>query len=205
MAGFAGLIEKVVTGRDYGKDLSRLSDQFLTDRGAGQGLTNEGLGDLRRISGDYRDLIRKGGLTDAVNREYDVQQGRISDDVVRSGRSFRATLAQQAAQNGGYLSPAAQAELAKENEANVNETAFGARNQLSFEKARISQEATSQLQNRILEIADMIRTTGLTREQLAQMGQLQVAQLQYQRNKAIEESIRSYAGGVFGGFSGIGG
>lgn len=203
MPSFAGWTEKyLLGGRDTGKDLSNFARQFQADRAAGRGLTDEGLGDLRRISGDYRDLIHKGGLTDAVNREYDVQQGRISDDVIRAGRSFRATLAQQAAQNGGYLSPAAQAALAKENESNVNEQAFGARNQLSFEKARVSQEATSQLQTRILEIADMIRTTGLTREQMAQLGQLQVQQLMHDRNREIASSLTSWSRMIGGGFGG---
>lgn len=161
----------------------------------GVATTDEGLGDLRRISGDFRDLIRKGGLTDAVNREYDVQQGRISDDVVRAGRSFRASLAQQAAQNGGYLSPAAMAELSKENEANVNETAFEARNDLSFEKARVSQEATNTLQQRILEIADMIRTTGLTREQQGLMAQIQAIAFKQNDKKMALDAL----GGLFRG------
>lgn len=204
MPSIAGLIERVFTGRDYGRDLADMRRRFNADSTSARGLTDEGLGDLRRISGDYRDLIRKGGLTEAVNREYDVQQGRISDDVIRAGRSFRASLAHQAAQSGGYLSPAAMAELAKENEANVNQQAFESRNSLAFEKAKVSQQATSELQQRILDIADMIRTTGLTREQLAQLGQLQVAQLQYQRNKAIADSATSWYKLIGGGTGGTG-
>lgn len=159
---------------EYLKWLGR--DQY----GAGQNLTEEGLGNLRTISGDYRDLIRKGGLTDPINREFDVQQGRISDDVVRAGRSFRANLMQQAAQNGGVLSPAAQAELAKENESDINEHAFTARNELSFEKSRVQQESVRALQDRVLQIADMIRTTGMSREQQGLAAQL--AALQFKQN-----------------------
>lgn len=155
-----------------------------------RGLTDESLGDLRRISGDYRDLIRKGGLTDAVNREYDVQQGRISDDVIRAGRSFRASLVQQAQQNGGTLTPAAQAELARENESNVNEQAFGARNNLSFEKARVAQDATKTLQDRILQIADMMRTTGLSREEQALMAQYQYFGAKQKQNDWLKDLFK---------------
>lgn len=200
MGGLAGITEKLfLGGRDSGKDLTKLDNRFSDAYRVGVGNTDEGLGDLRRISGDFRDLIRKGGLTDSVNREYDVQQGRISDDTVRAGRSFRAMLMQQAQQNGGYLSPAAQAALAKENEVNVNEGAFNARNQLSMDKARVSQAATEKLQGQILEIADMIRTTGLTREQMGQAGQLAIASLRHSRNKEIASSVTSWGNMMMGG------
>lgn len=179
------------------KDVNNLRFLAQGQYDTGVGLTDEGLGDLRTISGDYRDLIRKGGLTDAVNREYDVQQGRISDDVIRAGRSFRATLAQEAAQNGGYLSPAAQAELARRNEADTNEQAFTARNQLSFEKARVAQDATRTLQDRVLQIADMIRTSGLTREQLGYLGMFQAAQAKLEQKRDTLHGI-SLVGGLLG-------
>lgn len=163
-------------------DIKRLSGMGVADYNSGRALTDEGLGDLRRISGDYRDLIRKGGLTDSLNRGYDVQQGRISDDVVRAGRSFRASLVQQAQQNGGFLSQAAQAELAKENEADVNEKAFDARNEVAFDKAKVQQEATRSLQDRILQVADMIRTTGLTRESQGYAAQFQALAARQKNN-----------------------
>lgn len=148
---------------------------------------------MRRISGDFRDLIRRGGLTDALAREYDVQQGRISDDVVRAGRSFRATLQQQAAASGGQLSPAAMAAMAKEAEVETNEAAFNARNELSFERARVAQENTARLQQQILDIADAIRTTGMTREEMAQAGRLAIQGLRFERNRAIDNSARGWA------------
>ena len=200
--GLFGLLEQVGTGRNLGKDLSKYADYFKNAGYAGTALTNEGLADLRNLSGSFQDQINAGGLTPALNREYDVQRGRISDDAVRATRSFRASIAQQAAQNGGYLSPAAQAELERRNAADVSEQSFKTSNDLAFEEARVKQESTTQLQNNILRIADMVRSTGLTREQQAQMGMLNVAQLMYQRNKAIDESMRSWFGGFAGGFGG---
>lgn len=180
-------------------DAFRLRQRGNTSLDSGIGITDSALGDLRAISGDFRDLIRKGGLTDAVNREYDVQQGRISDDVVRAGRGFRAVLQQQAAANGGYLSPAAQAALAKENEVELNSSAFDARNKLSFEKARVSQESTQRLQTQLLEIADMIRTTGLTREQQGQMAIIAALQAKLAKRGQTLGALTSMFNGMTGG------
>lgn len=193
MPSIAGTIERIFTGRDLGQDFTNLENSYINQYRSGQRLTDEGLADMRRISGDFRDLIRRGGLTDALAREYDVQQGRISDDVVRAGRSFRATLQQQAAASGGQLSPAAMAAMAKEAEVETNEAAFNARNELSFERARVAQENTARLQQQILDIADAIRTTGMTREEMAQAGRLAIQGLRFERNRAIDNSARGWA------------
>lgn len=203
--GIGGIFERLFTGRDFGQDLSKYNNIFKSAYNSGTALTDSSLGDLRNLSGGYQRQIDAGGLTPALNREYDVQGGKISDDAARAGRSFRANLGQQAAQNGGFLSQAAQAELATRNEAGVNENTFTARNNLAFDKARVSQAATSELQDRILKVADMIRTTGLSREQQAQMGALNILGLQYQRNKAISDAARSWFSVVGGGTGGAGG
>lgn len=170
---------------------------------SGKSITDTSLDDLRNLSGGYTDLINKGGLTPALNREFDVQGGRISDDAVRAGRAFRASIGQQAAQNGGFLSQAAQGELAARNEANVNENAFTARNDLNFKKATISQQATSELQDRVLKVADMIRTTGLTREQMGQAALIQAAVLKLQQKGqvlgALTSILHAGTGGATGG------
>jgi hypothetical protein len=187
----------VAFGRVTRGDINRVRDSGRDSLGSGIGITDSAVGDLRSISGDFRDLIRRGGLTDAVSREYDVQQGRISDDVVRAGKGFRAMLTQQAQANGGYLSPAAQAALAKENEVELNSSAFDARNKLSFEKARVSQESTARLQTQLLEIADMIRTTGLTREQQGFMAQIQALAARTQKNQQWGQAATAAFGGMF--------
>lgn len=168
---------------------------------SGTGITDQSLADLRRLSGGYQEQIDRGGLTSALNRQFDVAGGRISDDAIRAGRAFRANLGQQAAQNGGFLSQAAQAELATRNETNVNENTFNARNDLSFRKATISQQATSELQDRILKVADMTRTTGLSREQMGQAALIQAAILKLQQKGQTLNALTSilHAGTGTGG------
>lgn len=196
--GIAGAIEGGVAGYNLGQGLSTWARTFRNGYNGALGLTDSSLADLRRIGGDFQNQINTGGLTPALNRQYDVQGGRISDDAVRAARAFRSNLGQQAAQNGGFLSQAAQGELATRNEANVNEDTFNARNNLAFDKAHVAQEATSTLQGRILQIADMIRTTGLTREQQSQMGALAINNQMLTRNKAIDDSARHWMSYVIG-------
>jgi hypothetical protein len=196
--GVAGIIESGVAGYNLGQGLSTWARSFRNDYNNGKALTDVSLDDLRRISGNFQDQVNTGGLTPALNREYDVQGGRISDDATRAARSFRSSLSSQSVAGGGFLSPAAQAELSTRNEANVNENTFNARNNLAFDKARVSQAATSELQGRILQIADMVRTTGLTREQQAQMGALAINNQMLTRNKAIDDSARHWMSYITG-------
>ena len=167
---------------------------------SGKGITDMSLDDLHRMSGDFQNQINTGGLTPALNRQYDVAGGAISDNAVRAARSFRAGLGQTAIQNGGTLSPAAQAELETRNEANVNEDTFTARNNLAFDKAKVSQAATSELQDRILKVADMVRTTGLTREQMGSAALIQAAVLKLQQKRDTLNALTSILhAGVGGG------
>lgn len=168
---------------------------------SGKSITDTSLADLHNLSSGYTDLINKGGLTPALNREYDVQGGRISDDATRAARSFRSSLSSQAATSGGFLSPAQLAELSTRNESNLNETSFNARNNLAFDKARVSQAATSELQDRILKVADMTRQTGLSREQMGQAALIQAAVLKLQQKGQTLNALTSilHAGTGTGG------
>jgi hypothetical protein len=190
----------VAFGLSTKKDINNVKFAAQDWINGGKAITDQSLLDLRNLSGGYQDLINRGGLTPALNREYDVQGGRISDDATRAARSFRSSLSSQAAAGGGFLSPAAQAELSARNESNINEGTFNARNSLAFDKARVSQQATSELQDRILKVADMTRTTGLTREQMGQAALIQAAVLKLQQKGQTLGALTSILhAGVGGG------
>lgn len=163
---------------------------------AGTANTDEGLAGLRSLSGDYRDYIAAGGLTPALNRQFDVQRGALSDQYARSGRSLSAALAARRAQSGGALTPAAIAEMESEGATKANEDYFTASNDLSGQQAELSYSATKDWYGKLQEIQDTITQTGLTREQQAMLARLQLAAFQLQRRGQAISGLTGIFGGV---------
>lgn len=189
-------LERGSGGPVIGHALSDILGAGDTLIGSGTGNVNEGLGDLRKLSGDYQAQIDAGGLTPALNAQFDAAGGTISDTATRANRAFAAKMGEDAATSGGELSPAAQAEMEKENSKSVAENEFQARNQLAFQKADVSMASTQRLQDRILSIADSIRTTGLSQTQQGLMAKLQGAGLSITRMQDIVKDILGPWGGI---------
>ena len=200
--GIGGGIEKLFTGSDYGRTLKDIYNSGGTTGASGTALTDEGIGNLRSLSGDYKDYIAAGGLTPALRRSFDVAKGGLADQYARSGRSLSAALQARRAQSGGALTPAAIAEMESEGATKANEDYFSASNDLNAQQANLSYSATKDWYSQLQDIQNTITTTGLTREQQGLLARLQAAQLMYQRNKAISDAASKWGGMFMGGGGG---
>lgn len=198
--GLADAHDNLFLGGSPRSKIDRLDQWGQSNFNSGSSYTDEAINNYRGLASQFQSQINDGGLTSAMRRQFDVGRGDLSDQATRAGRGFQEQLSQMSAQNGGELSPAAMAQLAKEHGIRSDEQLFGATNQLNMGEATMAQAATQSLQQRLLDIQDSIRTTGLTREQMGIMAELQAAQLQHQRNKDIDASQRSWVQMFMGGF-----
>jgi len=198
-SGSAGLLENIVTGTDYGKYLNGIDRTADTGYAAGTGTVNEGLNDLRNLDTEYQANIANGGLTPALRRQFEVARGQLQDNYTRAGRSLSAALAARRAQSGGALTPGAVAEMEKEAGAQRDEQLFDSTNNLNMGEANLGYQATRDFYSGIEKIRSEITQTGLTQQQQALLAKLQLANLRFQRNKAIADTASRFAMGMGGG------
>lgn len=193
-------LSNIIRGKAPKGNMISFSNPELKDSGAaGADLTGEGLGDLRNLGKTYQGYIDNGGLTPDLNRQFDVAGGTLADNYARAGRSLSAALAARRAQSGGALTPQAIAEMEKEGAEKSGEAYFSATNDLAQNKAELSYKATSDWYGRLENIADTIRTTGMTKEQQSLLARLQLAGLQLQKRGQTLGAL----GDIFKGLLGV--
>lgn len=181
------------------KEPSELYREGTAQFDYGRKLTEEGLGGLRGLASQFQAQLDGGALTPELQRTFAVARGALSDQYARSGRALRQALEARRMQSQGALTPGAIAELEKEHEVTANEDYFAASNDLAHEKAALTYTATTDLFDRLTNIKDTIRTTGLTQEQQALMAKLQAALMKLERRKAIASTAASIYGMSKGG------
>lgn len=137
---------------DYQGPRGRLkyTGEFLTDQGFG--LQGKSLSALDTLDKQLSDEVASGGLPPAVAKAFQVGQGRITDEGTRSRTSFNSNVAEMAARSGGRLDPNAALDYQLENEKNVDESTFTARNDLSSQEALTRMKHTDDLRQMILDI-----------------------------------------------------
>jgi hypothetical protein len=199
------LEDKVHGDKNFIKDIKRIGAMGRDTFAFGRGLTDEALRQLNSLDEDFSSQIEKGGLPDYVLRDFEVAQGRLSDDYSRSGKAFTASLQQQAKQSGGRLSPEAIAAMMKENESDLGESFFNARNDLSSKQAGMRLQHTDYLFDQIRQIREKKLGTAQAELDRGQAAQIASILARLDRNKAIASTITSMFGASAGaGFTGGG-
>lgn len=126
------------------------SGEFLTN--FGWDLQNKSLSSMDALDQQLSNEVANGGLPPEVAKAFRVGQGAITDTASRANSSWQANLAQQVAAGGGRLDPGAALAYQLENEKNVNQSTFDARNQLSTTQAMTTMQHTNDLRQMILDI-----------------------------------------------------
>jgi hypothetical protein len=199
MGSLSQWLEQLIGGRSSAK-LSQYTEQMRNSGNAqdqfGQGVTNQGLGQLNDLAGQYQNEINQGGLSTDLLRQFGIAQGAISDQQVRGNRDFAAQLSQNFSRSGGQLSPSAMNEFGLENQQNNQESAFTATNALNMGKAQMAMTNTNALFGRLQDVANSITGVGQNQQQLAFNKQMGALQMLYSRNKGIADTIAKTTGGI---------
>jgi hypothetical protein len=161
-----GLLGKKKTVKYY----DTVRRQAKEDFARGRDLLDRSVGELDSLDDDLSAQVRDGGLTPEMEREFEVARGRVADYVTRSRRGYGADLLQASRRTGGTVDANTALAYQLEREGQLDEGAFEAENDISFQKAAARMERTDRLYSMILGIRE--RKAGISqseRDRAAQM------------------------------------
>lgn len=191
--GLAGWTERLLGGKaaDISPDLLKLGATGSSEFGTGTDLTNEGLGDLRSQQQTYSEALKNplGTGPNSAAGIFARARGGVTDLATRSTNTLGARLSQQAKQNGGNLSPEAQAELTAENQRDTNQNVFESNTAISNAEASATLSETSKLFDRMDAISKTILGVGADERTQGLQALIASLGLRYQRNAAIASTI----------------
>lgn len=141
------------------KDLGKTSTGIFN---SGNVTATEGIGDLNSLGAQYQDALKNplGTGPNSASGIFARARGGVADAATRTTSAFGARLSQQARQNGGNLSPEAQAELSAQNSRDVAQGVFTANNAISDSEASATLTETSKLFDRLTDISKTILGAG---------------------------------------------
>ena len=132
---------------------------------SGNTITDEGLGDLRDLGSTFADSLKNplGTGPNSAAGIFARARGSNTDTATRATSGFGARLFQQARQNGGSLSPEAQAELRAQNERDTNQSLFEGNVAISDAESKAWLTETSKIFDRMTDISKTILGAGEAR------------------------------------------
>ena len=145
-----GLLGKKKTAKYF----DTVRRQAKEDFARGRELLDRSVGELDELDTDLYGQVRAGGLTPEMEREYEVARGRVADQVTRSRRGYGADLLQASRRTGGTVDANTALSYQLEREGQLDESAFEAENDISFQKAAARMERTDRLYSMILGIRE---------------------------------------------------
>jgi len=146
MMGLFGGIES--TKKRY----DEFQKQGKVDFGTAQGFEGSTVGDLNSLAGQEQGMIDAGGLPPAVERMFGIQSGAITDQAAQARSSFGSELTQRALVSGGRMDPNAALASEVDNNANLDQSEFTARNDLAMNQANMRLQNTNALLDKIMGI-----------------------------------------------------
>lgn len=181
-------------------NFSKLGDEYTTGQNYldyGKSITQSALAGLDTYQGDLETRLAE-GLPADVRQGYAAQQGAITDQSAQSKNAFARGLVQRARATGGAITDQAAVDASIENNAQTDDAAFNARNQIAADEANASLQNTYKILDAIGNVLDTKAGIGISEENIGSSIYQSAVRNMLDRRKAIAGTLTSLIGGGIG-------